>query len=157
MEYAYYIMVTLGYKHTYTVCVIIIDFPLHQWFTNAPQCYVISALPVVYILWTIEALELLLGEIHVSVYHSQRTKFFFARMLMNGTLHTAQCPARGVGDSSERYILRRPTIATRWPASSWIHYNTSCNTSAVFLKMGKIISLNMLSWLELLINRYCYI
>ena len=29
--------------------------------------------------------------------------------------------------------------------------------SLVLLKMGKIISRNMLSWLELLISRYCYI
>jgi len=27
----------------------------------------------------------------------------------------------------------------------------------VLLKMGKIIALNMLSWLELLISSYCYI
>jgi len=29
--------------------------------------------------------------------------------------------------------------------------------SLVLLKMDKIIALNMLSWLELLISRYCYI
>jgi hypothetical protein len=29
--------------------------------------------------------------------------------------------------------------------------------SLVFVKMGKIIARNMLSWLELLINRYCCI
>ena len=44
------------------------------------------------------------------------------------------------------------------PATSWVHYTTSCHThSLVLLKMGKIIARNMLSWLELLISRYCWI
>jgi len=41
------------------------------------------------------------------------------------------------------------------PATSWMHYTTSCKHSLVFLSMGEIIAWNMLSWLELLINRYC--
>ena len=46
----------------------------------------------------------------------------------------------------------------RRPATSWgVHYTTSCNTQSSALKMGKIISQNMLSWLELLISRYCCI
>ena len=40
------------------------------------------------------------------------------------------------------------------PATSWVHYTTSCKQSLVLLKMGEIIARNMLSWLELLINRY---
>ena len=34
---------------------------------------------------------------------------------------------------------------------------SSCKHSLVLLKMGEIIARNMLSWLELLINRYCCI
>ena len=36
------------------------------------------------------------------------------------------------------------------PATSWVHYTTSCKHSLVLLKMGEIIARNMLSWLELL-------
>jgi len=43
------------------------------------------------------------------------------------------------------------------PASSWVHYTTSCKHSLVLLKMGDSITQNMLSWLELLINHYCCI
>jgi len=42
-------------------------------------------------------------------------------------------------------------------ATSWVHYTTSCKHSLTLLKMGEIIVWNMLSWLELLINRYCCI
>jgi hypothetical protein len=41
--------------------------------------------------------------------------------------------------------------------TSWMHFSTSCRHSLVLLKMGEIIAWNMLSWLELLINRYCCI
>jgi len=40
------------------------------------------------------------------------------------------------------------------PAASWMHYTTSCKHTLVLLRMGEIIARNMLSWLELLINRY---
>jgi len=40
------------------------------------------------------------------------------------------------------------------PATSWMHYTTSCKNSLVLLKMDEIIARNLLSWLELLINRY---
>jgi len=43
------------------------------------------------------------------------------------------------------------------PAASSVHYTTSCKHSLVLLRMGEIITWNMLSWLELLINRYCWI
>jgi len=43
------------------------------------------------------------------------------------------------------------------PATSPVHYTTSCKHSLVLLKMGEIIARNMLNWLELLINRYCCI
>jgi hypothetical protein len=43
------------------------------------------------------------------------------------------------------------------PATSWLHYTTSCKHSLLLLKMGVIITRNMLSWLELLLNRYCCI
>ena len=36
------------------------------------------------------------------------------------------------------------------PAASSMHYNTSCKHSIVLLRMGEIISRNMLGWLELL-------
>ena len=39
----------------------------------------------------------------------------------------------------------------------WVHYITSCKHSPMLLKMGEIIARNMLSCLELLINRYCCI
>ena len=42
-------------------------------------------------------------------------------------------------------------------ATSWVYYTTSCKHSLVLLKMGEIIARNMLSWLKLLINRYCCI
>jgi len=38
-----------------------------------------------------------------------------------------------------------------------VHYTTSCKHSLVLLRMGEIIARNMLSWLELSINRYCCI
>ena len=41
------------------------------------------------------------------------------------------------------------------PAASSVHYTTSCKHSLVLLMIGAIIGRNMLSWLELLINRYC--
>ena len=41
------------------------------------------------------------------------------------------------------------------PAASSVRYTTSCKRSLVLLKMVEIIARNMLSWLELLINRYC--
>jgi len=40
-------------------------------------------------------------------------------------------------------------------ATSWVRYTTGCKHSPVLLRMGEIITWNMLSWLELLINRYC--
>jgi hypothetical protein len=40
------------------------------------------------------------------------------------------------------------------PATSWMHYTTSCKHSLGLLKMGEIIARNMLSWLDLLINRH---
>jgi len=43
------------------------------------------------------------------------------------------------------------------PATSSVYYTTSCKHSLVLLRMGEIIARNMLSWLELLINRYCCI
>ena len=43
------------------------------------------------------------------------------------------------------------------PATSSVHCTTNCKRSLVLLKMGEIIARNMLSWLELLINRYCCI
>jgi len=43
------------------------------------------------------------------------------------------------------------------PAASLVNYTTSCKHSLVLLRMGNIIARNMLSWLELLINHYCYI
>ena len=44
------------------------------------------------------------------------------------------------------------------PATSWgVHYTTSCNTQSRAPEDGKIIARNMLSWLELLISRYCCI
>jgi len=42
-----------------------------------------------------------------------------------------------------------------WPATLWVRYTTSCKHSLVLLKMDDIIAQHMLSWLELLINRYC--
>ena len=44
-----------------------------------------------------------------------------------------------------------------WPATSWVHYTTSCKHSLVILRMSEIIAWNMLSSLELLINRYYWI
>jgi len=43
------------------------------------------------------------------------------------------------------------------PATSWLYHTTSCKHSLVLLRMGETIARNMLSWLELLINRYCCI
>jgi len=39
------------------------------------------------------------------------------------------------------------------PATSLVHYTTSCKHSLVLLRMCEIIIRNMLSWLELLIIR----
>jgi len=38
-----------------------------------------------------------------------------------------------------------------------VHYTTSCKHSLGLLRMGETIARNMLSWLELLIKRYCCI
>ena len=43
------------------------------------------------------------------------------------------------------------------PAALFVHYTTCCKHSLVLLRMGEIIARNMLSWLELSINRYCCI
>jgi len=43
------------------------------------------------------------------------------------------------------------------PAASSVHYTTSCKHSLALLTMGEIIARNRLSWLKLLINRYCCI
>jgi len=43
------------------------------------------------------------------------------------------------------------------PATSCLYYTTSCSNSLVLLKMSKIIARNMMSWLGLLISRYCCI
>ena len=45
--------------------------------------------------------------------------------------------------------------ATGIPTLQMVHYNTSCKHSLLLLKMDEIIARNTLSWLELLINRYC--
>jgi len=42
-------------------------------------------------------------------------------------------------------------------AASSVHYTTSCKHSLVLLRMGEIITRNMLSWLKLSINTYCCI
>ena len=59
----------------------------------------------------------------------------------------------------------RPVAWMRWkavpphpgyrPAASSVHYTTSCKHSLALLKTGVIIARNMLSCLELLMNRYC--
>ena len=41
--------------------------------------------------------------------------------------------------------------------TSCVNYTTSCKNSLVLLRMGEITARNMLSWLELLISRYCCI
>jgi len=38
-----------------------------------------------------------------------------------------------------------------------VYYTKSCKHSLVLPRMGEIIARNMVSWLELLINRYCCI
>ena len=43
------------------------------------------------------------------------------------------------------------------PAASSVHHTTSCKHSLVLLRIDEIIARNMLSCLELLINRYCCI
>jgi hypothetical protein len=50
-----------------------------------------------------------------------------------------------------------PPLSGYRPATSWVHYTTSCKHSLVLLKVGEIIARNMLSCLELLMNRYCCI
>jgi len=51
-------------------------------------------------------------------------------------------------------------VACWWPchqqATSSVHYTTSCKHNLVPLRMGEIIARNMLSWLKLLINCYCF-
>jgi len=54
-------------------------------------------------------------------------------------------------------VLKNMMLPAYQPAASWVYYTTSCIHSLVFLRMGEIIARNMLSWLELLINRYCCI
>ena len=47
-----------------------------------------------------------------------------------------------------------PPHSAYQPAASSVHYTTSCKHSLVLLRMGEIFARNMLSYLELLINRY---
>ena len=53
--------------------------------------------------------------------------------VLNYNFFGAKCPACFVGDSSVMksdiwsYILCFPTVPTRWPATSWIHYTTCSN------------------------------
>jgi len=55
-------------------------------------------------------------------------------------------------------ILRSTRLWLRHQqATSSAHYTTSCKHSLVLLRMGEIITRNMLSWLKLLINCYCCI
>ena len=54
-------------------------------------------------------------------------------------------------------ILRVPPNPGYRPAASSVHYTTISKHSLVLPRIGEIIARNMLSWLELLINRYCYI
>jgi len=49
-------------------------------------------------------------------------------------------------------------VTCHQPAASSVHYTTSCKKhSLVLLRIGKINSRNMLSWLTLLINCHCSI
>jgi len=50
-----------------------------------------------------------------------------------------------------------PSHPVYQPAASSVHCTTSCKHNLVLLRMGAIITRNMLSWLEILINRYCCI
>ena len=47
-----------------------------------------------------------------------------------------------------------PPLPGYRPATSWVPYTTSCKHYLALLKIGEIIARNMLSRLELLINRY---
>jgi len=60
-------------------------------------------------------------------------------------------------DVVEPYLGAMELHPDYWPATSWVHYTTSCKHSLVLPRMGKTITQNMLSRLELLINRYCCI
>jgi len=42
-------------------------------------------------------------------------------------------------------LTERTPLPGYRPATSWVHYTTSCKHSLVLLKMGEIISRNMLS------------
>jgi len=47
--------------------------------------------------------------------------------------------------------------AGQWPATSWVHYTTICNTQSSAPEDGQNNCRNMLSWLELLVSHYCCI
>ena len=65
------------------------------------------------------------------------------------------CPSSGALDCVTACGIMHPRCCR--PVTSWVHYTTSCKHSLVLLRMGEIIARNTLSWLELLINRYCCI
>ena len=52
--------------------------------------------------------------------------------------------------------LEVPPQPCHQQATSSVHYTTSCKHSLVLPRMGKIIARNILSWLKLLINCYCW-
>jgi len=53
---------------------------------------------------------------------------------------------------------QRSSSASRLPTGIiLVHYTTSCNTQSSAPEDGRIIARNLLSWLELLRNRYCCI
>ena len=65
------------------------------------------------------------------------------------------CPSSGALDCELQLVVQCiHDVAGHWPATSWVHCTTSCKHSLVLLRMGEIIVRNLLSWFELLINRF---
>ena len=58
-----------------------------------------------------------------------------------------KCIVQGKQARVKNADLRHPscTVVMWWPATSWVHYTTSCNTQSNAPEDGKIIARNMLS------------
>jgi hypothetical protein len=77
-------------------------------------------------------------------------------VLCTHTINVANSSLHAAFFSQTRAIINIQTTGYQ-PATTWVHCTASCKHSLVLLRVEVIITQNMLSWLELIINHYCCI